>query len=141
MFEVIRNITVPTGNILILNGEYGPLECLSIGDYGKDVNLTERPVEHVGIMQLSEKWVVTISSQYGCSIGCKFCDVPKVGPGRNASYADMRGQVRRAMELHPDALDGVEKGKRLNVHFARMGEPTFNPDVLKDASGTLCVAS
>jgi 23S rRNA (adenine2503-C2)-methyltransferase len=133
MFEVIRNITVPTGNILIINGEHGPLECLSIGDYGKDVNLTERPVEHVGIMPLSEKWVVTISSQYGCSMGCKFCDVPKVGPGRNASYADMRAQVMRAMELHPDALDRVEKGKRLNVHFARMGEPTFNPDVLTAA--------
>ena len=28
------------------------------------------------------------------------------------------------------ALSGIKHGKRLNVHFARMGEPTFNHDVL-----------
>ena len=38
--KITRNIEVPTGNILIVEGEHGPLEMLSIGDYGKDVNLT-----------------------------------------------------------------------------------------------------
>jgi 23S rRNA (adenine2503-C2)-methyltransferase len=133
VYEVVRNIEVPTGNILIINGEHGLLECLSLGDYGKDVNLVEKPVTHTQMMPLSEKWVVTISPQYGCSMGCKFCDVPRVGPGRNATYQDMRMQVDRALGLHPNALDAVGQGKRLNIHFARMGEPTFNPDVLTTA--------
>ena len=37
--NILRNIEVPTGNILVVNGERGKLEMLSIGDYGKDVNV------------------------------------------------------------------------------------------------------
>jgi len=36
---VENQIVVPTGNILIVEGAKGKLEMLSIGDYGKDVNL------------------------------------------------------------------------------------------------------
>jgi 23S rRNA (adenine2503-C2)-methyltransferase len=98
-----------------------------LGDYGKDANLNQhKKVEHQDLLPLSEKWVVTISTQYGCSMGCKFCDVPKVGPGRNATFKDMVEEVCLAMALHPE----VRYGKRLNVHFARMGEPTWNRDVL-----------
>lgn len=37
--RVLRNIKVPTGNILITEGDKGKLECLSIGDYGKEANI------------------------------------------------------------------------------------------------------
>lgn len=121
--------TVPTGDILVVDGEYGPLECLSLGDYGKGVNLVERPVVHTDLLPLEQKWVITISSQYGCSMGCHFCDVPKVGPGRNATLADLHEQVHRAMSLHPE----VAHTDRLNIHYARMGEPTFNQNVLEHA--------
>jgi 23S rRNA (adenine2503-C2)-methyltransferase len=57
---------------------------------------------------------------------CTFCDVPKVGPGKNASLAVMLNQIEHILYLHPE----VKFTKRLNVHFARMGEPTFNPDVI-----------
>ena len=75
---------------------------------------------------MEEKWVITISTQYGCSIGCNFCDVPKVGAGVNATYNDLIKQVLTGIKLHPE----VKHTKRLNIHFARMGEPTFNPNVL-----------
>lgn len=135
----MRVIDVPTGKICIIDGQRGLLEFLSIGDYGKDKNIKAdflglpdeiNGVPHGDIMPLSEKWVVTISSQYGCSMGCKFCDVPKVGPGINASYDDMKLQVQAALMLYPD----VTATKRLNVHYARMGEPTFNNAVLCHAS-------
>jgi 23S rRNA (adenine2503-C2)-methyltransferase len=134
--EIVRNLKVPTGNILVVKGEKGNLERLSLGDYGKQVNIKcdamglkrdiER-VEHTTMLPLSEKWVITISTQYGCSMGCQFCDVPKVGPGINATNRDLISQVRLAMDLHPD----VKEGERLNIHFARMGEPTWNPNVLQ----------
>jgi 23S rRNA (adenine2503-C2)-methyltransferase len=77
--KTLRNLEVPTGNILIVEGEHGPLECLSLGDYGQHVNLNQhRKVEHGPMLPLTEKWVITISTQYGCSMGCQFCDVPKV---------------------------------------------------------------
>lgn len=136
--KILERIPVPTGDILIVQGEKGKLEMLSIGDYGKDVNLKAdclglerepQPVEHQEMMPLEEKWVVTISTQYGCSMGCKFCDVPKVGPGKNATYYDLIDQVRVGIDLHPE----VTHTKRLNVHFARMGEPTWNMYVIEAA--------
>ncbi len=38
--NVCRNIKVPTGNILVVDGNNGQLECLSLGDYGKQQNIT-----------------------------------------------------------------------------------------------------
>jgi 23S rRNA (adenine2503-C2)-methyltransferase len=128
-------IDTPTGHIAIVQGERGKLECLSLGDYGKDVNikcdalgLDRIPgrVRHSAILPLKEKWVITISTQYGCSMGCSFCDVPLVGPGKNATEKDMVGQVLEMIKLHPE----VKTSARLNIHFARMGEPTWNPAVL-----------
>ena len=130
--------SVPTGNIVVANGEYGLIEYLSIGDYGKDVNLKcdalgltreIEKVKHVDMMSLEEKWVITISSQYGCSINCNFCDVPKVGMGLNASLSDLIGQILGGISLNPE----VKSTNRLNIHFARMGEPTFNFDVINAA--------
>jgi len=133
--KVINNIEVPTGNILIVAGQNGKLEMLSIGDYGKDINLKAdclglnripEKVRHTDLLPLEEKWVLTISTQYGCSMGCTFCDVPKVGPGKNATYKDLIKQMLTGVLLHPE----VKTTKRLNIHFARMGEPTWNPNVL-----------
>ena len=134
--NILRNILVPTGNILIVSGEKGKLECLSIGDYGKDANLKadfmglSREIDHVEhqeMLPLTEKWVITISTQYGCSMGCKFCDVPKVGKGINATYDELKNQIISGLSLHPE----IKRTKRLNVHYARMGEPTWNNAVLK----------
>ena len=135
--KIKRNLSVPTGNILISKGEKGrDLEFLSIGDYGKVQNVKASflglndeiaGVPNGKIMPLEEKWVVTISTQYGCSMACKFCDVPKVGPGINVTFKDLSNQVIEALKLHPE----VEATKRLNIHYARMGEPTWNRYVLE----------
>ena len=60
-------------------------------------------------------------------MGCKFCDVPKVGKGINATLNDLANQVIQGLLLHPE----ITHTKRLNIHYARMGEPSWNPDVLK----------
>ena len=135
--KVLRNIKVPTGNILTVQGDKGELELLSIGDYGKQHNLKSNFMDgldreiiecpHTKMLPLEEKWVVTISTQYGCSMGCNFCDVPKVGPGKNTTFNDIVNQVRAAIQLHPE----VTYSNRLNLHYARMGEPTWNPEVLE----------
>jgi 23S rRNA (adenine2503-C2)-methyltransferase len=136
---IIQNITVPTGNILLIQGDRDKsLECLSIGDYGKQKNIKAdflglsdeiNGVPHGDLMPLEKKWVITISSQYGCSMNCNFCDVPMVGPGHNATLNDLLKQVLCGMSLHPE----VKTSQRLNIHFARMGEPTWNPHVITAA--------
>lgn len=133
--DILERFDVPTGTILIVRGELGNLEMLSLGDYGKDVNIkcdalglsrTPERVRHTKMLPLEEKWVITISTQYGCSMGCNFCDVPRVGAGKNATADDLVRQVLTGIKLHPE----VQSTKRLNIHFARMGEPTWNPNVL-----------
>ncbi len=118
--KTLENIEVPTGNILIVQGDKGKLEMLSLGDYGKDVNVKcdalglsrePSPVKHTDIMPLTEKWVITISTQYGCSSKCNFCDVPKVGLGKNATFNDLIKQVLTGIKLHPE----IENTKRLNI--------------------------
>jgi len=133
--KILEHLKVPTGDILVVEGKKGKLEMLSLGDYGQDHNLkcdamglsrALNKVEHTSLLPLEKKWVITISTQYGCSMNCKFCDVPKVGPGKNATYKDLIKQMLQGIYLHPE----VKSTERLNIHFARMGEPTFNPNVL-----------
>lgn len=136
--KIHKTIKVPTGEIYVAQGELGMLEFLTVGDYGKNANIK---ADFLGItrelngvpngepMPLSEKWVITLSTQYGCSMDCKFCDVPKVGKGRNATYADLRDQILTAIRRHPE----VKSTKRLNIHYARMGEPTWNLKVILNA--------
>lgn len=129
--KIIEQIEVPTGHILLLEGASGLLETVVMGDYGKDVNLNESgPVlDGTPLIPLTDKWVFSISTQYGCSMGCQFCDVPKVGTGRNATFHDMQQQVLLGLKTHPE----VPYCNRLNIHYARMGEPTWNPNVLDHA--------
>jgi 23S rRNA (adenine2503-C2)-methyltransferase len=126
--NIERRLKVPTGDILVVTGAKGRLEMLSLGDYGQSVNLNQnKPVpDGLPLMPLTDKWVVTVSTQYGCGMGCEFCDVPKVGGGRNATFGDLTGQILTALSL-PGVPDHTH---RLNIHFARMGEPTWNPAVL-----------
>jgi adenine C2-methylase RlmN of 23S rRNA A2503 and tRNA A37 len=61
------------------------LEFLTVGDYGKENNIKANFLgltkEINGVanteVDLSKKWVATISTQKGCPMRCKFCDVPK----------------------------------------------------------------
>lgn len=129
--QINKIYEVPTGQIIIVQGSKGELELVSLGDYGKDVNLNKnnQVKDNLPLMPLTDKWVITISTQYGCSMGCQFCDVPHVGKGVNCSLNDLQQQIIVALQLHPE----VNYSNRLNIHYARMGEPTFNPNVLDHA--------
>ena len=105
------------------------LEYLFVGDYGKQNNIKAdflgltkeiNSVPHRDV-DLADKMVVTISTQKGCPMKCKFCDCWKIGCTGNASIEELREEVERSI-----ALSGCKHTKRFNLHLARMGEPTFN---------------
>lgn len=109
------------------------LEFLTVGDYGKENNIK---ADFLGLtkeingvantaVDLSEKWVATISTQKGCPMRCNFCDCPKYGYHGNASLDDLCYEINTIIDG-----ENVTETERFNVHFARMGEPTFNHDVL-----------
>lgn len=130
----MKTFTLPTGYLFTDLYSKGHLETLSIGDYGKSYNVKadflgfSRPLEGVpntDCMPLSEKWVITVSTQYGCPMRCTFCDVPKVEWHGNATFDDLKKQFYNAISLFPK----VHYTERQNLHFARMGEPIFNEAV------------
>lgn len=122
---------IPTGFLIVDEYSKGQLETLSIGDYGKSQNIKaqflgfNRDINGVAngkCLPLSEKWVMTLSTQYGCAMKCKFCDCHKVPFKGNVTYEDLQAQFLAARNCFPD----VKYTDRLNIHYARMGEPLFN---------------
>lgn len=112
------------------------LEYLYVGDYGKENNIKASffgydkridNVEHKPV-DITDKLVVTVSSQKGCPMNCNFCDCPKLGFKGNATLPELITEIMSGV-----ALSGIKHGQRLNVHYARMGEPTFNPNVITSA--------
>jgi 23S rRNA (adenine2503-C2)-methyltransferase len=131
----METFQLPTGVLFVDEYSRGKLETLSIGDYGKEHNVKANflgysrelnGVPNIPIKPLSEKWVITLSTQFGCPQKCVFCDVPNVKFNGNASFDDLKKQFVSAIECFPD----VRYAERLNIHFARMGEPMFNENVL-----------
>lgn len=129
---------LPTGYLFTDEYSKGMLETLSIGDYGKQHNVKAdflgltreiNGVPNVQCMPLSEKWVITLSTQYGCVQKCNFCSVPNVKFRGNASFDDLYQQFVNALSMFPN----VNYVERLNIHFARMGEPIFNESVFEFA--------
>lgn len=76
-----------------------------------------------------EKWVLMISTQFGCAVGCRMCDAGAMGFHGNLTAGEMLGQVRKVLSDNP-GLDPAAHPK-LKIHFARMGEPALNPAVLE----------
>ncbi|MEG1564712.1 MAG: radical SAM protein [Bacteroides sp.] len=112
------------------------LEFLTVGDYGKENNIK---AEFLGLkkeingvknheVDLHDKWVATISTQRGCPMNCRFCDCPKVGYNGNISLEELTYEVEMILK---DECQNTKSTNRFNVHFARMGEPTFNNNVLE----------
>ena len=110
------------------------LEFLTVGDYGKENNIK---ADFLGLykeingvkntkVNLRDKWVATISTQKGCPMRCRFCDCPKYGYRGNATIEDMVYEIKTILQN-----ETVDHTNRFNVHFARMGEPTLNENVLQ----------
>lgn len=136
MNTIKQKFTIPTGYLFTGNYTKGLLETLSIGDYGKSKNVKAdflgytkeiEGVPNANCMPLSEKWVITVSTQYGCIMRCNFCDVPNVKWAGNAKFDDLKHQFYNAIGL----FHQVKYTERLNLHYARMGDPIFNEHVFE----------
>ena len=63
---------------------------------------------------------ICISSQIGCSLGCRFCRTGDGGFQRNLESDEILNQVLFFKEEH------LERNKRFNIVFMGMGEPFLN---------------
>lgn len=93
----------------------------------------------------SEKWVVIVSTMFGCPVGCRMCDAGGRPEGM-LSAEEMLWQVRTAVARR--SPPGTPGTAMLKVQFARMGEPSLNGAVIEaldalpgEFPGTTVVAS
>jgi 23S rRNA (adenine2503-C2)-methyltransferase len=75
-----------------------------------------------------EKWVLLVSTMYGCPVGCKMCDAGGYYHGK-VSMNDILAQIDYLVRLR--FPDGRVPSRQFKIQFARMGEPSFNPAVLE----------
>lgn len=74
-----------------------------------------------------KKWVLIVSTLYGCPVGCRFCDAGEYYQGKlskNEIISQIDYLIRRRF---PDRKVQIKKFK---IQFARMGDPAFNQNVL-----------
>ena len=81
-----------------------------------------------------DSWSLSISTQRGCPLSCTFCDVPLFGFYGNATTEELQRQLELALNYYANT---DEIRKPFYLHYARMGEPTFNPNVLDFTANTL----
>ena len=88
------------------------------------------PFESVGIPLVhrpgQEKFIVCVSSQVGCAMGCAFCATAKLGFRRNLAAWEIVDQVVQVQEHSPHPVRGVV--------FMGMGEPLHNYDAVMRAA-------
>jgi len=75
----------------------------------------------------TEKWVLLVSTLYGCPVGCKMCDAGGFYHGK-VSKEDLFAQIDYLIRKR--FPDGRVPSKQFKIQFARMGEPALNMAVL-----------
>jgi len=94
-------------------------------------NSSEYLVEFVESIQpplpREQKWVLIVSTSFGCPVGCKMCDAGGYYKGRLSSDEILEEIDYMIKKRYPDGKIHIPNFK---IQFARMGDPALNPDVL-----------
>lgn len=82
------------------------------------------------LVPYEKKWLLTVSTQKGCTHNCKFCDVAPLPFNGNLSEAEIIVQIALLLKCTPY----VKYCDKAKIGFARMGEPSHN---LKNVLGAI----
>lgn len=77
---------------------------------------------------INEKWVIVVSSQFGCPVRCLMCDTAGYYLG-DPTAEELISQVDHIIRRR--FPDGVVPTRKFKVQFARMGEPALNIEVIR----------
>jgi 23S rRNA (adenine2503-C2)-methyltransferase len=75
----------------------------------------------------SQKWILLVSTMFGCPIGCQMCDAGGYYEGKPTAEQIFEQIDFLVRKRFPDGRVPVQQFK---IQFARMGEPALNPAVL-----------
>ncbi len=113
--------------VMSLSGD-SRVATVAVLDFGRG-RLAETVDGRAPPLPRREKWIINLSTQFGCPVGCPCCDAGGDFRG-NLTTEQLLAQVRWARARHPRLAHTCGK---LKVHFARMGEPSLNDAVPRAA--------
>jgi len=120
---------LPSGRIFLINVDNYIIEATEMRDVSVDgkqhIEVRETNDPHViwkHLVEYKEKWLLTVSTQRGCTHSCQFCDVAKLPFRGNLTQNEIEAQVRLILENTPH----VKESRKVKIGFARMGEPAWN---------------
>jgi 23S rRNA (adenine2503-C2)-methyltransferase len=91
----------------------------------------ERLIEFVEACQppygRDERWILMVSTLFGCPVKCLFCDAGGGYRGKPSAEEILMQIDHMVKEWFPD---GVVPAAKFKIQFARMGEPSLNMAVL-----------
>ncbi|MDI6766958.1 MAG: radical SAM protein [Bacteroidota bacterium] len=76
---------------------------------------------------IEKKWILCISMLYGCPVDCRFCDAGGAYEGK-LTAEEMLAQIEHLIANR--FSNGIIPVEKFKIQFARMGEPSFNNNVL-----------
>ncbi len=74
-----------------------------------------------------KKWILIVSTLFGCPVECRFCDAGSFYEGKLCEDEIISQIDFLVRQRFPNGIIPVEKFK---IQFARLGEPSFNQNVL-----------
>lgn len=111
---------------VIAETEKSEIATVFIAEFGKGkylefVESTQPPIPR------EKKWVLIVSTLFGCPIGCKFCDSGWQYFGKLSKEEIFQQIDYMVSRRFPTREINIDKFK---IQFSRMGEPTLNENVL-----------
>lgn len=79
-------------------------------------------------LSINAKWVLILSTLFGCPVNCKICDAGGNYSGK-LSTEELLFQIDYLVNYR--FTEGIINSDRFKIQFARMGEPAFNINVLE----------
>ena len=119
--EVRRRTTLPRLTLLdkVVSEQDRFTKYLFRGDGPEPFEAVRIPLMH---RPLDRKYVVCVSSQVGCAMGCAFCVTGRLGLCRNLAAWEIGDQVASIQADSPEPVRGVV--------YMGMGEPMLNYDAV-----------
>lgn len=130
--EVKRITTIPHLTLLEcrVSPQDGFAKYLFVGSDGARFEAVRIPILH---KEGDPKYIVCVSSQVGCALGCAFCATGRMGFRRNLATWEIVDQV---IKIQADSAHPVR-----GVVFMGMGEPLLNLDAVLRAAQILAEPS
>jgi 23S rRNA (adenine2503-C2)-methyltransferase len=128
----IKNaLYLPSGRIFLVDCGGYTIECTEMrdvstsGKINEEVRTTNNP--HIiwkHLVPYDDKWLLTVSTQKGCSYNCQFCSCGELPFAGNLTQQEIERQVELILLNTPHVISC----KKVKIGFARMGEPSHNID-------------